>query len=333
MPPPPKPKRAADNKSLPRFDAALIALVGKAAAQSDRFGVAVSGGGDSMALLHMAHRLLGDRMAAASVDHGLRPGSAEEAAMVADWCAQRGIAHDILHPARPIRGSLQSAAREARYDALHRWRIAAGIDWLMTAHHADDQLETLLMRLNRGSGVGGLAAIRRRNDRVIRPLLSWRHAELLDYCAAAGLPIAEDPSNTDPRFDRARMRQTLRHSALADMMDIDALGRSTDALAEADQALDWAATHLIAGWSDSANPMILRDEAYPPELRRRIVAHRLGALDPPPELRGAALTRLLEMMETRKPAMIGEWRILPDRRDAALWHILRAPERKARSIG
>lgn len=152
-----------------RLRQAVEALAENAA--SARFGVAVSGGPDSMALLDLAARAFSGRVEAATVDHGLREASADEAAMVADWCGNAGIAHATLHPKGAVRGNVQSWARSQRYALLEEWRTAQGLDWLLTAHHADDQLETLLMRLNRGAGVGGLAGVRARQGVVLRPLL------------------------------------------------------------------------------------------------------------------------------------------------------------------
>ncbi len=203
----PKPKPAAD--PVQRFATDLAAEAGAAAVDQDRFGIAVSGGPDSMALLWLAHNVLGRRCLAATIDHGLRPESSDEAAMVAKYCAGQGIEHIILAPETPIIGSLQAAARGARYALLDAWQTQAKIDWLLTAHHADDQLETLLMRLNRSSGVGGLAGIRARNGRIIRPLLAWPHAQLVALCHDRDLPFCLDPSNEDERYDRVRMRKSL----------------------------------------------------------------------------------------------------------------------------
>src|SRR3546814_3243670 len=130
--------------------------------------------------------------------------------MGAGVCAREHIPHSILHPAAPISGSLQAAARAERYRLLEQWRAAHAFDHIVTAHHADDQLETMFMRLNRSSGVGGLAGIRAGNGTVLRPLLSWRRDDLTALALDADLPLVEDPSNTDIRFDRPRPRSALK---------------------------------------------------------------------------------------------------------------------------
>ncbi len=206
-------------------------------------GLAVSGGPDSLALLLLAHAALPGRIAVASVDHGLRPEAAGEVALVERIAGERGIPFTPLQ-VRLAPGNVQMRAREARYAALVRWAGEAGLGALATAHHADDQAETLLMRLNRGSGLAGLAGVRARSvlpdtdTPLLRPLLGWRKAELAALVAAAGLTPAEDPSNTDPAFDRARLRARL---AEADWLDPVAIAASAAHLAEGWQALEWYA--------------------------------------------------------------------------------------------
>src|SRR3569833_2120210 len=125
----------------------------------ERLGLAVSGGPDSLALLLLAKAAIPERVEAATVDHGLRPESAREAAMVAELCAAYGIPHRIL-TVKVARGNLQDKARAARYAALGNWMAERGLSALATAHNADDQAETLLMRLNRGFGEDGHAGVR-----------------------------------------------------------------------------------------------------------------------------------------------------------------------------
>src|SRR5262245_16934078 len=126
-----------------RFRADLQDLAG---AEAGKLGIAVSGGPDSLALLLLAEAAFPGRVQAATVDHGLRTESADEAAFVAALCRQRDIPHATLRPETPIEGNIQSAARRARYALLEAWRSEQRLDWILTAHHADDQAETLLMR-------------------------------------------------------------------------------------------------------------------------------------------------------------------------------------------
>ena len=225
------------------FREAISDLIGIAATDTAQFGVAVSGGPDSLALLLLASAALPGRVKAATVDHGLRTASTAEATHVAGLCRELDVEHQILALDEPITGSIQASARTARYAALDAWRRANGVDWLMTAHHADDQLETMLMRLNRSSGVAGLAGIRRRNGFILRPLLAVRRDSLASLVADHGWTAIDDPSNHDNRFDRVRMRQAL---ARTDWLNPGAAAAGADALADADAALHWVTTRLIA---------------------------------------------------------------------------------------
>lgn len=178
--------------------------------------LAVSGGPDSTALMHAALGVAEPgRVRVATVDHALRPGSAEEAASVRRLAAGLGLSHDVLTWDAPRRGSgIQVAARAARYRLLtdHAGRIGAGL--VLTAHTLDDQAETVLMRLIAGSGPSGLAGMR--NERLLapgirlaRPFLGIPKSDLVAYCTARGLPFLRDPSNADERFARARLRRLL----------------------------------------------------------------------------------------------------------------------------
>lgn len=207
-----------------------------------RLGLAVSGGGDSLALLLLAHALLPGRIEAATVDHGLRHEAAAEAELVARYCAELRVPHTI-HRVEVAKGNLQDRARTARYAALDEWCEARELVGLATAHQMDDQAETFLMRLNRGSGVSGLAGIRALGTlpgagvRLVRPLLRWRRAELAEVVRAAGWVPVHDPSNDDRKFDRVRLRQAL---AAADWLNAAGIERSARLLAEADEAIAWA---------------------------------------------------------------------------------------------
>lgn len=179
--------------------------------------MAVSGGTDSLALVHLAHNVLssrGGRVVALTVDHGLRAGSGAEAARVAEWMRDAGIPHAILcwGGAKPD-GNLQAAARQARYALLDRWCAANGILHLLTAHHADDQRETQVLRLSRRAGTAGLAGMSAVEPldhcQILRPLLPVPRAQLEASLTARGLTWIDDPSNMDRRFDRVRVRAGL----------------------------------------------------------------------------------------------------------------------------
>ena len=304
--------------------AALVRLIGAEACDTARFGIAVSGGPDSMALLAVAAETFPGRVSAATVDHGLRAESAGEAAMVGTWCADSGVPHATLRPAMPITGSLQAAARAWRYALLEQWRVAAGIDWLMTAHHADDQLETLVMRLNRASGLTGLAGIRAQQGHVLRPLLAIRREALVETARARELPSVDDPSNRDDRFDRARVREAL---AASNLLDADAISSSASHLAEAEAAIEWAIEQL------ADERMVIDDgvttldaSTLPREFQRRLLLIALTGMgeDPP---RGRTLDAALDALESGGSAMIGNHIVTA--KDAR-WTIRPAPPRSVR---
>ena len=243
--------------ALRRFAADLAALWPEDE-RTGPLGLAVSGGPDSLALLLLAHEALPGAIAVCSIDHGLRPEAAGEVALVERIAGERGIPFTQL-AVTLAPGNLQAQARAVRYAALAKWAEAKGLGAVATAHHADDQAETLLMRLNRGSGLAGLAGVRGRSTiadseiTLLRPLLSWRKAELGAVVAAAGITPAADPSNTNPAFDRARLRAQL---AEADWLDPVALATSAAHLAEGWQALEWYAE---LDWHE----IVMRDDSAP----------------------------------------------------------------------
>ena len=307
-----------------RFRTATEELTGTPPTADRQLGIAVSGGPDSMALLLLAAQSYPGAIAAATVDHQLRSESADEAKHVAAICEQLGVPHTILTPSEPISGNLQSSAREARYALLEEWRTANRIAWIATAHHADDQLETIMMRLLRGSGVDGLSAIRPANGAIIRPLLGIRRVELSDYLAAKGIEAISDPSNTDPQFDRVRMRD-----ALASFPDFepDRIARSIAALRDASEALDWmtdqtADTHIV----EAAQEAILSPDNLPRELLRRLVSRCLNLVDPDYHPRGEALDRTIATLSAGKNCTIGQ--ILCTVEKSGKWRFSDAPPRK-----
>jgi tRNA(Ile)-lysidine synthase len=186
--------------------------------------VAVSGGADSVALLRAMHALKtgGEgRLLAAHLNHGLRgPEADADQAFVADLCAKLGVpCHvgrtDVEKLAAERGNGLEEAAREARYQFLTRTAAESGARYLVTAHTADDRVETILHRILRGTGIAGLAGIGRTRFlpeaglTLIRPLLDIRRTELLAYLDELDQPFREDPSNRDPRFTRNRIRHEL----------------------------------------------------------------------------------------------------------------------------
>lgn len=176
-------------------------------------GLAVSGGSDSTALLVLAAEAGGGPFRAVTVDHGLRPEAAAEAAMVATLAARLGIPHDILHWRWDGQGNLMESARNGRRALIAAWAQGQGLPTVALAHTMDDQAETLLLNLARGSGVDGLSAMpaaRREGDVLwLRPLLGARREALREVLRARGLGWAEDPSNDDPRYGRVRIRQAI----------------------------------------------------------------------------------------------------------------------------
>lgn len=306
-----------------RFSADLAAL----RSGEGRLALAVSGGPDSLALLFLANAALPGRVAAATVDHGLRAESAAESSFVGQICSELEVPHKALQVAVEP-GNIQAQARTARYAALASWMEHEGLEALATAHHADDQAETLLARLSRGSGVAGLAGVRARGVvpgsrlPLIRPLLGWRRSELADVIAAAGLTPVQDPSNGDDRFDRARIRKAL---VGADWLDVPALALSAGHLADADAALEWAAQRE---WSEcvAKGPMGL---TYRPKAPRavalRVLARIVTELDGEPP-RGSAVARLFDSLLARQPASIGGLvaRVMPEG-----WSFTKAPVRRA----
>lgn len=229
------------------IDPALVARAKDALGLPDgeRIGLAVSGGPDSMAMLLLAHAAIPGRFEVATVNHGLRPEAAEECQLVVAACRARDVPCEVLRVTVED-GNLQAEARHARYGALLFWAVRRGLGSIATAHHMDDQAETLLMRLNRGSGLMGLSSIRQlrlldyanKKVRLIRPFLAFRRSELAGLLEQEGVAVAYDPSNRDERFDRVRMRKAI---AAADWLDVAAIANSAGHLGDAADAVAWAA--------------------------------------------------------------------------------------------
>jgi len=253
--------------------------------------LAVSGGPDSMALMVLsaqwaeAQGRLSD-VIALTVDHGLRPAAKLEAAQVANWAQSLGIAHEVLtwHGEKPD-ANVQASAREARYGLLTDWCLAHGVSTLATAHHLDDQAETFLLRLTRGSGVDGLAAMRRQRDlasgtpplRLIRPLLDIPRARLVEVLHASGQEWVEDPSNLDERYTRVRLRNV--QSTFDDFgLTVDRMTQTAARMGQAREALE---TYAKAAFDESVEIFpegyVLLDQGHLTQVPREIGLRILAA--------------------------------------------------------
>lgn len=215
-----RPSAARPEVETARFTPAEIARLFRSWEPLRNVLLAVSGGPDSVALMLLATawaraRSDAPRLQVATVDHGLRPSARDEAETVAIWADALGLTHEILVWDGPKPTSrIQERARGKRYELLCAHASAIGADAVATAHHADDQAETILFRLLRGSGVAGLAGMAATSERdgcrISRPLLECTKDELVACCEAAGHPYFEDPSNADPAFARTRIRDLLQ---------------------------------------------------------------------------------------------------------------------------
>ena len=173
--------------------------------------VAFSGGPDSTALLDLLLRSADARnleLLAAHFDHAVRPSSREEARTVAERAREMGVEVRVGR-AEPGSGSGHGELRRRRYRFLRRVAGEVDADRIATGHQADDQAETVLFRLLRGTGLRGLAGIPERRDDIVRPLLPFREQDLLEYLEARGLPWSRDPANRDPSYARSRIRHEL----------------------------------------------------------------------------------------------------------------------------
>jgi tRNA(Ile)-lysidine synthase len=266
--------------------------------------LAVSGGPDSTALLWLVARWRkslqsGPTLLAVTVDHGLRPESRAEAEAVKRLAKQCGIAHRIMRWSDPKPpAGLQQAARNARYRLLAAAAARIGADHIVTGHTSDDQAETLLIRMARGSGLTGLGGMTRLaplpgDPRMLlaRPLLDVARARLVATLAEAGLNFAEDPSNRDPRFTRARLRE-LMPALAAEGLNAARLSQLARRMQRADAALESA--------TDSAWTKLAREQAGG-------IAFEPGFNDDlPAELQVRLLGRAIALVGDEGPVELGK---------------------------
>ena len=281
----------------------LAAAVG---AGADRLGIgaeaqivlAVSGGADSIALLHGATRLVATQerswqLRVAHLDHALRPDSAHDAAFVVAAATILGLPAevrwtDVAALARGEGRSVEEAGRDARYRFLEE--TASDGTLIATAHTLDDVAETVLINLLRGSGLGGMAGIPARRGRVVRPLLEARRAELREVLDAAGIEYRDDPSNEDSAFLRNRVRaellpvlESVRPGA------VERIGRFSRLAADDDALLDELAAAELMARTDDAGAIDWRSPP-PTPLGRRVL--RLASGDPVPSAERIEALRL-----------------------------------------
>ena len=277
--------------------------------------LAVSGGPDSTALMVLAARWRkackrGPALIAVTVDHGLRKESAAEARAVAKLARQLGIQHRTLRwtGAKPKTG-LPRAARVARYRLLAAAARKAGAPAILTAHTLDDQAETVLIRMSRGSGLTGLAGMQRvsalpgdaggRGEplRLVRPFLAVRKTRLIATLKAAKVPFAEDPSNHDPRFTRARLRGLMPILA-AEGLDAARLALLARRLARAEAALAAAAAAALC------------QLAAKPGESGILAFDRTGFLALPGEIAQRVLGRAIDAAGDEGPVELGKLEVL-----------------------
>lgn len=289
----------------------LTGVVQAALPAGEEIGVAVSGGGDSIALLHLALRA-GFRVQAVTVDHALRAESGAEASGVADLCATLGVRHAVLRWEHgPVAGNLMDAARRARLALILDWARAQGLAHVALGHTQDDQAETLLMGLARQAGLPGLSGMRpvweEGGVTFHRPLLAVGRKELRAWLRRQGLTWVDDPTNEDPRYQRVQARRVLATLA--------PLGITTAGLARVAGQLQSAQAALAVQVREAAGRHI-RAEAgalqiapglalEPPEVQRQMLQQALRWLTRAPYApRAADLARFLDAVTAGRDATL-----------------------------
>jgi len=290
--------------------------------------LAVSGGPDSTALMLLAARWcrslkVKPDLIVVTVDHGLRAESKREAAAVGRLARKLGLAHRILRwtGSKPKTG-MQQAARAARYRLLAEAAQKAKASHILTAHTLDDQAETVLIRMSRGSGVTGLSAMTRISTlpgaepgqiKLVRPLLDIPKARLIATLRAAKIPYAEDPSNRDPRFARARLRRLMPELA-REGLDAGRLALLAHRLKRADMAIDAAVdrAEVELALQSSVPGAIAFDAAgyaqLPAEIALRLIGRALARAGDEGPVELGKLEALKAALDTAQNAGIGRFR-------------------------
>jgi|GEM_PF-320714 len=275
-----------------KIDDLFSLLVGQEAQGTGAVGLAVSGGGDSMALLHLfaewrSRYPLGEaKDVVFSVDHGVRVEAAEEVAFVI------GTAEELGFTGVPIKlsgldegNSLQARARDGRYEAMASQLKELNLSHLLTAHTLDDQAETFLMRLGRGSGIDGLSSMHTQRElygmQILRPLLNVRGKTLRSWLKERGIDWVEDPSNNDTNYERVHVRQLLNSldndGRFSEMIGESVRRLQRGRLALEEQAIDFVRSHVTA---HRVGLLFMKGEDYfslPNEIKVRILRRLLMA--------------------------------------------------------
>ncbi|MCF6233728.1 MAG: tRNA lysidine(34) synthetase TilS [Rhodobacteraceae bacterium] len=294
-----------------------------------KLGIAVSGGGDSTALMHILANCFEPgqvELSVATVDHGLRSQSSDESRDVAAQAASLGIAHQTLRwEGWDGTGNLSDQARRARYRLLSEWAKSQSIAMIAVGHTADDQAETVMMRLIRAAGVTGLSAMPVRRTlhgiTIFRPLLDISRDELRDFLRLNKITWFDDPSNDDERFDRIKVRRALE--ALAPLgLTSQALSQVAQNMAQAREALDWysflAARDLVTIVGGNVVLCLRKFRTLPDEVARRLFMQAMmwisGAEYPP---RRAPLLDALNKVRQGDPATLSGCRVV--RQARSIW--------------
>jgi tRNA(Ile)-lysidine synthase len=281
-----------------------------------RLGVAVSGGGDSVALLALLAEFAkkhGSELHVITINHGLRDGAQDEIRLVTDLCAEIGCAHHVEYwSGWDGGGNLQDRARVARYEMIADWALGNNIDVVALGHTANDQAETVMMRLARGAGVDGLSAMTRRTVRsgitLVRPMLGIERRSLRAYLRAKGLTWAEDPSNDNRDFERIRMRDALR--ILEPLgISVEKLTNVADYMSQARTALNWQTFLTARTVVEIVHGTVCLDKkgfrALPHEISRRLLVHALNWVshsEYPP--RRSAVAEVFEAIKSSQTATL-----------------------------
>lgn len=299
-----------------------------------RLAVAVSGGADSMALALLAKDWAtahGTELTALTVNHGLRPEAAAEVEQVRSWLEAKGIPCVILAPTIPITGSnIQEKARKLRYGLMAEWCSQYDCPYLLVAHHADDQLETVLLRLIRAGGVEGLAGMRPVREyqgiTLLRPLLPVPKARLIATLQARGQAWLEDPSNQSPAYTRNRLRPVAKMLAGEGLTPerVTLLTRQLAATADYLEAevVHWLSVHVESRADGQMSVPLAAWREVPPEIGWRALKRLLqevgGAEKPMRSEKLLPLFNVLAAGEMIKPRTLGGCLLTPDMRSGAL---------------